>query len=465
MKASRSIITGMAAVLSMLWLSSCTTMEPKRDNVLEEYTSRGFSIQNGAVDLSMPWWTCFDSAQLNRLMTEAFSGSLTLEQAAARLQQAEASARKSGASGSVQMEGKADTSTSYLSGENEGTQSARSVGLYASYEVDLWGRISSTKKAALANWKMSEYDMQTAAMTLSAELATTYFNWMSQHELLVIYESQLASNEKKLESLERRFETGQATALDVLQQRQLVAAAEAKLPLVHRSIQSYKNSLATLLGKPVDADLHLVVEALPNLPAKPVVGLPAELLGRRPDIQSARLALESADWYVSAARAARLPTLSLTGSISTESSHVDELFNDWISNLAAGLLAPLLDGGSRSAEVDRTLAVARESIASYRQTVLEAVQETEDALYGEQQQQAYVSALDEQYLAATRTENESITRYQFGVLPYLDTVSAIVSRQSLEITTLQAKTDLLTNRIQLYRALGGDWTFILEKEI
>ena len=135
-----------------------------------------------------------------------------------------------------------------------------------------------------------------------------------------------------------------------------------------------------------------------------------------------------------------------------------------VALLISGLLAPLLDGGSRRGEVDRTMAVAREAIASYRLTVLTAVEETENALVTEQEQLAYVAALGRQYAAAQNSERESIRRYQFGILAYLDAVTAIVSRQPLEVSQLQARTDLLNNRIQLYRAFGGDWTYILEKK-
>jgi outer membrane protein TolC len=201
-----------------------------------------------------------------------------------------------------------------------------------------------------------------------------------------------------------------------------------------------------------------------SLPPQPAAGLPVNLLENRPDIQAARLSLESADWTVGAARAARLPTLSLSGSIYTSEEKIENLFDDWISNLAASLVAPLLDGGARKAEVDRTLAVSRERIAAYRLSVLEAVQETEDALSSEQHQADYVEAIAKQYEAAKNSEAESIRRYQRGILPFLDTLTAIVARESLEITHVQAKADLLGDRIQLYRALGGNWTFMLEED-
>jgi NodT family efflux transporter outer membrane factor (OMF) lipoprotein len=448
----------------VILLSSCALLKPDRQNVLAGYTPEGIAEPSRQTQ----WWMAFESEQLNGLMGEAFAGNLTLEQAAARLEQAEASARKSGAAGKISLSGTASASSRYQSNFNDTGNSRTdpdfSLGLQASYELDLWGRLKSTEKAAIANWEASRFDLQTAAMTLSANLAQIYFKWLAQNEVLDIYESQLNSNSNKLEAIELRYRTGQATSLAVLQQRQQTAAAKSRIPTARGLLESYENSLSVLTGKVPGTDLGLVTEPLPALPSQPVSGLPANLLENRPDIQAARLRLESGDWNVAAARAARLPSISLTGNISTSSEDIENLFDDWVSNLAANLFAPLLDGGSRRAEVDRTLAVSHERIAAYRQTVLEAVEETVNALSGEKHQTEYVEAVTRQYTAAQNSETESLRRYRRGALPYIDVLSAVVSRESLEITLAQAKANLLSDRIQLYRALGGDWTFILEED-
>jgi NodT family efflux transporter outer membrane factor (OMF) lipoprotein len=464
MKYSPPLLGAFALGTAALWLTSCTTLEPERDNVVAEQTPEHFSETSGTAPLQTAWWKAFNSATLNRLMNEAFSGNFTLQEAAARLEQAEATARISGAAGKLQLDAEASTSSKYYSyaDASNTTTPANTLGLYASYEVDLWGRLKSSEQAALANWEGSKFDLQTVAITLSAELANSYFTWLAQTKTLSIYESQLESSRNKLSAMELRYATGQATTLDLLQQRQQVAAAEAKLPPVRAAISTAENQIAVLIGKIPGTDLQLEPEPLPALPPQPAAGLPVALLENRPDLQAARLALESADWSVGAARAARLPTLSLSGSAYTTAENVDDLFDDWVSNLAASMLAPLLDGGARKGEVDRTMAVSREKIATYRQAVLEAIQETENALSDEAHQTDYVAALAKQYEAAQKSETESIRRYQRGILSYFDTLATIVVRESLQITYLQAQADLLTDRIQLYRSLGGDWTFILE---
>ncbi len=449
----------------LLALSACRMMEPKREDVLKGFVPAGLQVESVAPDQRASWWLDFESPQLNQLMQQAFAGSLTLEQSAARLEQVEALARRSGASLWPKLnirgeasERQADTATGTVTTNNY------SGGFYASYEVDLWGELSSARRASFANYEASKFDLQTAAMSLSANLADAYFDWLTQNAVLAVYESQLESARNKLEALELRYNTGQATSLAVLQQRQQLAGAEARIPPVQANINRLYNRIAVLTGRTPGTDLGLVVEDLPELPRRPVDGLPVRLLANRPDVQAARLDLESADANVASARAARLPAISLTGSISSSSGEWSDLFEDWTKNLAASLLGPVIDGGSRKADVDRNLAISRERIAGYRLAVLEAIQETENALSDETHQQEFVEALARQYEAALDNEEESMRRYQRGILDYLDALNAINSRESLEISHLNAKANLLGDRIQLYRALGGNWTFILEEK-
>jgi len=449
----------------LLGQTSCRTMRPTRDDLLAGYTPERFTTDAAGVEHTSEWWKAFGSDQLNRLVADALAGNLTLERAAARLEQAEAAARKSGADTIPSLNVQATSAWGDPNAQGSATETSHSFGLHASYEIDLWGRVRSRRKAAGAELEASRFDIQTAAMTISGELAETYFNWLAQSRTLAICESQLRSSRDRLNAVEARYRTGQSPSLSVLQQRQQVAAAEAKLPPVRSALKSLEHSMAILLGKPAGTNLGLAPEPLPRLPDRPAAGLPADVVRNRPDVQAARLTLEAADWNVGAARAARLPAITLTGSHATSGEDLDLLFDDWASNLAAGLLGPLLDGGARRAEADRALAVSRERLAAYRLAVLEAVRETETALSSEQHQAEYVDAIEKQLAAARKTETDSIRRYERGILPYLDTLTAITSRESLDIALVQARAKLLSDRVQLYRALGGDWASILEEQL
>jgi outer membrane protein TolC len=194
----------------------------------------------------------------------------------------------------------------------------------------------------------------------------------------------------------------------------------------------------------------------------PDAGLPADLLIRRPDLQAAWARLEAADWNVRAAQADRLPAIKLTGTAAYGADTTDALFQNWVMNLAAGLTAPLIDGGSRCAEVALKKAVADEKVAAYRETVIGALGEVEDALAAEIHQREYRSAISRQSTAAQLTAEESFRRYTRGLNSYFEALSAETIRQNLEVTVLQSEYDLRADRVQLYRVFGGDWTSILE---
>jgi outer membrane protein TolC len=174
--------------------------------------------------------------------------------------------------------------------------------------------------------------------------------------------------------------------------------------------------------------------------------------------------LELADWNVSAAKADRLPSLSLTARATYQADELNLLLDNWLLNLAANLTAPLLDGGRRKAEVDRLTAVVDENLAAYRQTILAAVREVEDALVGEEKLQAHLRGLDTQLDAARNALNEARSRYRNGLIDYLPVLTQLLTVQNLERTIIQRKADLLVARVNLYRALGGSWTDELEPQ-
>ena len=196
---------------------------------------------------------------------------------------------------------------------------------------------------------------------------------------------------------------------------------------------------------------------LPQLPPLPDAGLPADLLLQRPDIQAALARLEAADFKVAAARADRLPALKLSASGTYKAEQIKEILDNWYLNLAANLIAPLIDGGRRAAEVERTKAVVKERLAAYREVVLTAIREVEEALVREKKQQEYIAGLQRQITFANRAVAEAKERYLKGQADYLRVLTATLSVQGLERNLISAKRDMLVLRVSLYRALGGTW--------
>lgn len=459
MKQASVYIVVMAVALA---LSGCTLFAPdprKADlgDVPDAYSNRA-----SAAERPQRWWPAFNSPQMDALVDEALQRNFSLQERWARLHQARALAIKSGAERfpDLRLEGGASYGRQGTASGQTVTDPVESytIGLVSRYELDLWGRIHSERQAATLSASASREDLNAAAVTLAANVVTRWIGVQSQQMQKELVQQQLKANLTLLELVELRFRKSLASALDVFQQRQVVAQSRAQIPLVEQSERQLLNELAVLLGKAPFAR-PVVDPGFLKMPADvPATGIPSQLLAMRPDVRSAMLRLQSADWAVAGARADRLPTFSLTARASYQSDELDLLFDNWLLNLAGNLTAPLLDGRRRTAEVAYQRAVADEKLAIYRGVVLNAVREVEDALVAEAKLREHIAALGAQLEAAQNALNEARSRYRNGLNDYLPVLTQIFSVQNLERTLIQRKADLLVARVNLYRALGGTWT-------
>jgi outer membrane protein TolC len=199
-------------------------------------------------------------------------------------------------------------------------------------------------------------------------------------------------------------------------------------------------------------------ENLPHLFPLPSAGIPAQLLENRPDIRAAQLRLESAGWSVAAAQAARLPSITFSARSVFNSRHLDYLLDNWFLSLASNLTAPLFDGNLRAAEVDRLKAVRDENLTAYKQAVLTAIRQVEDALVTENRQMEHIEKLKQVIDTARKALEQATVRYQNGLNDYLPVLTQILTVQNLERNLIDQQTILLANRVDLFRALGGTWT-------
>ena len=413
---------------------------------------------SGPAQLPVQWWTTFEDPALNRLISQALAGNLTLQSAWDRLDRARAVARKAGADLGPQLNAEAGAgATSSRSNSRTDSSQSFNLGLVASYEIDLWGRIRSTSEAAELDAQASAESLQTAALTLSAQVATTWFQLLEQRGQIEILEQQQRTNEQALELISLQFRTGQVSIADLLQQRQVVESRRGERALASGRAQVLQNQLAVLLGVTPEQAPPISASKLGELPPLPATGLQSGLLERRPDVRAAWLQLQAADQRVAAAVADRFPRLSLTGRASTSDERLEDLFDDWLATLAANLLAPLLDGGRRSAEVERSQALAAESLHDYGQTVLEALAEVENALTREQRQQEYLASIDRQLELSIQAGGRIRDRYLNGAEDYQRVLGALLSNQLLQRTQLSARGELFVNRINLCRSLAGGW--------
>jgi len=401
------------------------------------------------------------SPELDRLIDQALSGSFTLKEAWARLQQTRSLAIQAGADlyPELAVTGSAETTRSKTQTMSAGSQGDDhfALGMVGSYELDLWGRVRSQREAALLNVDASRADLYTATVTVAAEVANRWVQIIAQRLQKQLLQKQLENNLTFLELIELRFRKAMVSALDVYQQKQAVENVRAKIPLVEARTQLLLHDLALLLGRPPRSDLGLLQTKMPIIGQLPAIGLPADLLATRPDVRAAGMRLNAAQWQVAAARANRLPDLRLTAGAQYGAGNIDLLFDTWLLSLAANLTAPIFDGGRRAEEVDRTRAQVDENLWAYRRTVLTAVKEVEDALTGETRQHEHIAGLIAVKAASKKGLEEAIGRYRNGLSDYLPVLTQLLAVQDLERNLIDQQEQLILFRVGLHRALGGGW--------
>ena len=452
--------TGLKNILLLisisLTLTACspfsTKLQPAELSVLPE----SYSVA-GVNDLPDRWWESFDNDDLNQLIAESLNDNLSLRQAWSRLAEAQALTRKSGSSQKPTLDLNAGYTASQV--RSNGTTSdneSYSLGLSSSFELDLWGRIAaevdSQKNAELA----TREDLNTAALSLAAEVTDRWLQLLTQIQQQQLLTKQLQTSQSYLELIDLRFRKAQTTALDLLQQKESIAALQSKLPALERQEQLLRNELAVLLGNNPQQALNLTGTELPKLQPLPELGIPAELLEQRPDIRAAALRLQAANLDLTVAKTERMPALKLTGSATTNGGFND-LFDNWLLNLINNLTVPLLDGGRRSAEVERQQAVLSGQIASYQQSVLNAIREVEDALISDQKLREELNALEIQLDLAEQALSIAEKRYRKGLNTYLPVLTELKNVEKLQQNLLNQQLNILRNRVTLHRALGGNW--------
>lgn len=445
---------------ALLLVISCSSTQTKVPQPLT--LPKAFST-SGEAPLPDQWWLSFNDSSLNRLIEQALAGNFNLRQVWDRLYQAEAVARAAGAPVLPSLEGRGGASHSAQrtdSGPGGWTMTYRSnlsLGLYASYELDLWGRVRSRRDAAELDVQASREQVQSAAITVSALVASTWYEFAEQTGQLELLKEQLKLNEDMLELVTLRFRHGLAGATDVLQQRQLIESRRGDIVAVELRRSILGHQLAILLGRKPTENVKEGPAALIQLPPLPDTGLPADLIQRRPDIRALHYQILAADRRVAVALADRFPRVSLSASADTSAGMASTLFNNWLATLGANLVQPLFDAGSRKAEVERTRAVVSERLNQYGQAVLTALGEVEDALIQERKQREFIESLQRQLDVSSQVIERTRESYMRGAMDYLRVLDALQRHQTLQRQSLLAKRQLIQYRINLCRALGGGW--------
>ena len=430
------------------------------DEQLEPPTTLPESYNDkGTVTPPDKWWLSFEEPQLNQLMDQLLQQNLDLRSAWARLRQTEALAVQANASRLPEVTGTGVSSRNkQIFNGLEQTTNNFSLKAAANYEVDIWKKLSSTRRAAALDVLATRDDAEALAQTLTASLAKTWFAIIEQRETLALLEEQLEVSRDFLKVVETRFGQAQSSAVAVFQQRQNLSSIEAQIPTAEAQLHVLEHQLAVLLGKaPREASAGDRAD-LPQLPDYPELGIPLALLEQRPDIRAARSRINAADHRVGVAIANRYPSLRLTLDGGFQASDIDDLFSNFVWGLTSNLTGPIFDAGNRKAEVDRRRAVLETALNDYEKVILEAVREVEDASIRENKQREFLDRLDEQQKWSERALEAARSRYLRGVGDYLTVLTELSSLQRIQRTHINARRTLLDFRIDLYKAIGGKWS-------
>lgn len=446
----RLIVSGIIMPVFMTVFIGCNPHKINKDVSPLVGGNHEYSISVDGSEYPNKWWTSFNDSLLNSIVQQALANNLTLTQARARLEQSVASDKQAASFLFPELSGEVSGEESW--DDEDKSENTFDAGLKLSWEIDLWGRLLSSRRAAGREILASREELEETAVMLTSQVAETYFRTIEQELQLKLLDSQIKAGETLLELTELRFAYGEASVVDVFQQRQQLASTRAQVPVVKSRLRTLENRLHVLLGTAPAGSLLKLSEDFPELPGLPVTGVPVDLLKNRPDLRRIYNQLVAVDYRVAEAVADRFPRLDLTGSAKFR----DRIATEGILlSLLMEAAAPIIDWDKRDAEVEKRKALLREELARYSEAYLTAIEEVENALWQERRQKELLKALEEQVEIARSNLTETRNRYREGLTDYLPVLTALQSLQQLERDIIQQQRQLISVRILLYRALGG----------
>ena len=413
----------------------------------------------GTVDSAVPWWKGFGDPHLDSLVDQANAANQTLQTAEAQYRQAQALVQNA-QSGFYPTLGASASGTRArtLSGGEYVQGNARSIGLQASWEPDLWGRVRRAVENASDSAQASQADLAAARLTVQATVVNDYLQLRMLDAQQRLYASTIEAYQKSLQITQSQYRVGVVTRADVELANTTLQQTKAQAIDNQLTRQQLEHAIAVLLGK-TPAEFSIAVDnSIPSLPAVPI-GLPSDLLERRPDIAGAERRVAAANAGIGVAQAAYYPnlTLSATGGIAGAG------FSNWfyapdkVWALGAALAGTIFDGGLRNAQVAQARAVFDASASNYRQTVLTGFQEVEDNLVAlrllaqeRQEQDAAVSS-------AQTAERVTLSQFRAGTTTYLSVITAQTLALNNERTALQLQGRQFAANVALVKAVGGGW--------
>lgn len=446
----------------MLILSGCMVgpdMQAPETTIPVKF-SEGGKTSNGDVTTAT-WWAAFSDPRLNHLVTQGMSENLTVLQALEAIEQARQGVVVAGAGSLPSIAGSAAETVSQSNGVSAKPRVATSSGtLSASWLLDLFGQYRRAKESANASLDASYASADVARLTVISNVATYYVNARYYQELLAIARENLKSRRDTLDLTKAQLDAGAASRLDVVQAEGLVNSTLSDIPGLETSFRQQVNHLSTLLGVPAPSLLADMQRSAPQPVARDRIksGIPADLLRNRPDVRKAERQLAAAVANIGVAEAKLYPSIQLSGSISplyVASSPLTGSGASW--SFGPSLTLPIFDGGALRANVKSSESAARSAYLAWKASVLQAVEDTENAMVAYNRDRATVSALRASVKNYQEALSLSMTNYKNGASSLLDVLDAqrsvATAQQSLAAAIRQSALDYIALNV----AVGGGY--------
>jgi len=410
-----------------------------------------------------PWWSLFKDPVLDQLQSRVDVSNQNVALAVAAYAQARALVREQRASlfPSVTLDGGATRSRSsgnVTAGTPGRVGNNYQLSIGGSWEPDVWGRLGRAVDGAKAGEQASAADLASAKLSAQGELAANYFSLRQTDAQKALLETTLAGYQRALEITQNRYKAGIAAKTDVLQAQTQLANAQADHAGLQRTRAQLEHAIAVLVGE-APANFTLPPATWDPLVPEVPIGVPSDLLQRRPDIAAAERRVASANEQIGIAKSAYFPSLSLSASAGTGASRVADLFKASSSVWSLGLSAAQLifDAGATGARVDGARAAHEQAVARYRQTVLTAFQDVEDQLSATRVLQTQQELRRQASEAADQVEQQVLNRYRSGQVGYTEVITAQATALSARRALVQAMADRQTTAVALIQSLGGGW--------
>jgi outer membrane protein, multidrug efflux system len=440
-------------------LTSCKITQPyQRPDISATGSYRDMDSQDTTTIATVPWKAMFSDTLLLALIQEGINNNLDLQVATARIKQAQANYRQGKAALWPSVSANASVTSYQQTWKQQSTQTYE-LSLSASWEAEIWGKLSSTKRAYLMALQKSEAYKRAVQTQLVADIATYYYTLLAYDAQLRVTEQSVENRKQDVEAMKLLKESNVVTGAAVVQSEANRYSAEVTIPDIKQSIKETENSISVLLGRNPGSIARTALDSQEiEIDLKP--GLPLQLLANRPDVQEAEYDLRYYTEMTNVARAYFYPTLTITAEGGFSNTSLSQLFNtsSVFSNLVGGLAQPLFNQRLNKQRLEVAKAEQEEYLATFRQTLLSASQEVSNALYKYQTVSEKITIRAQQiaFLEKSVEYTQELLRYTSDI-NYTDVLTSEQSLLSAQLSSISDKQEQLEAVVTLYRSLGGGW--------